>query len=213
MSTSAFRIAEFKSEGSGLFAALVSAFNNDDLNGDRMMPGAFSRTIEEWRARKRPIPVVWSHGHENPEDFIGEVDPADVKETDAGLVVAGKLFVDRSERAASIFDLMKRGLISAWSFAFTTKDERIADDGVREVLDVDLIEVGPTLVGANPDAQTIALKALDTKSPPARPSAVTPRGTRRSRTCGRGTRTCRTQPVGRLRRSGDGASPLPPPRP
>lgn len=161
MNVNAYPLSEFKADGgSGLFAALVSAFGNKDLNGDRVMPGAFTDTLERWREKGTRIPVVWSHGHDNPEDFIGEVDPKDIKQTEKGLVVAGKFFVDESPRAASIFDLMKRGLISAWSFAFAPVYERMGEDGTREIHALDLFEVGPTLIGANPEAQTIALKAL-----------------------------------------------------
>jgi len=135
-------------------------FGNKDRNGDKVMPGAFAKTLERWKGSGQPIPVIWSHSHGEPQDYIGEVDPADVRETPQGLVVAGKLFVDDNPRAANIFDLMKRGLIRQWSFAYqSTKDS--FDDGTRLLEEVDLFEVGPTLIGANPEATTLALKSLD----------------------------------------------------
>lgn len=144
-------------EGSGLFAARVSAFGNEDLNGDRVLRGAFKRTIQAFKAAGKMIPVVWSHQHNQLP--IGEVNPDDMRETEKGLDVAGKLFLD-DPNAMEVWKSMRRGLITAWSFAFAPTKERIGDDGVREIMDLDLFELGPTLVGANPQAQTIALKSL-----------------------------------------------------
>jgi hypothetical protein len=152
----------------------VSAFGNEDLNGDRMMEGAFKRSIEALKAAGKMMPVVWSHQHDQLP--IGEIDPADMKETKDGLVVAGRMFIHDSEQAKSVWDSMKRGLISAWSFAFTVPPggDKIGKDGVREINEATVYEVGPTLIGANPLAQTIALAGgdvelkslVDLKSPP-----------------------------------------------
>lgn len=143
-------------EGSGLFAARISAFGNEDLNGERVLKGAFKRTIQAFKDAGKMIPVVWSHQHNQLP--IGEVDPNDMIETERGLDVAGKLFLD-DPNALEVWKSMRRGLITAWSFAFTPTKEKVGEDGVREIEDLDLFEVGPTLIGANPQAQTLALKA------------------------------------------------------
>lgn len=166
----AFPLTEFKAEdASGLFAARVSAFGNVDLNGDRVIAGAFKRTIANWRAKGDPVPVIESHAHDDLGKVIGEAHAENMKETKDSFVVAGRMFLRESDpnhdRAREVFDLMKRKLITAWSYAFTVPEggERIAKDGVREITDLDLIEVGPTLLGANPEARTIALKAALTE--------------------------------------------------
>jgi hypothetical protein len=161
-----FELIEFKADASdpedakpkGLFGALVSVFKNTDRNGDRVMPGAFTKTLEAWRESGKQIPVVWSHDHKNPDSFIGSVDPADVQETDKGLVVAGKLDIDSNPKAAKVFDLLRTGKINGWSFGFKTNKSRRAADGAREVFDLDLFEVGPLLAGANPLVATLGTK-------------------------------------------------------
>jgi hypothetical protein len=163
---------EFAADDAGLFAAKVSAFGNEDLNGERVLKGAFKRTIQALKDAGKMLPVVWSHQHDQVP--IGEIDPNDIRETDAGLVVAGKFFLDDPE-ALSVWKAMRRGLITAWSFAFTPVEERVGKDGVREIMDLDLYEVGPTLIGANPEAQTIALKAI---AHPDEPATDTKRGRR-----------------------------------
>ena len=51
-------VAEFKALGdkTGEFQALVSVFGNVDRGGDRVMPGAFAKTLGEWRREGRPDP-------------------------------------------------------------------------------------------------------------------------------------------------------------
>jgi HK97 family phage prohead protease len=168
---------EFKNDDAGLFAARVSAFGNTDLNGDRMMEGAFKRSIEALKEAGKLLPVMWSHQHNQLP--IGEVDPRDMHETADGLTVAGRMFIDdeNNPQARSVWESMKRGLISAWSFAFTVPEggEKMGEDGIREINEAQLYEVGPTLIGANPLAQTIALASgqtvelkslMELKSPP-----------------------------------------------
>ena len=84
-------LLETKADDSGSFVALASVFGNVDSVGDRMMPGAFSKTLEGKRDAGKPIPVVFSHGWEDPFNYIGKADPHKVVETEQGLEVHGKL--------------------------------------------------------------------------------------------------------------------------
>lgn len=160
-----FELVEFKAtedadQPAGLFAALVSVFGTKDRVGDRVMKGAFTETLERWRASGKSIPVVWSHDHLDPTSYIGEVDPNDVRETEKGLVVAGKIDVTEP-KAAKIFGLLKRGLVRNWSFAYQATKSKMNRSGEREISQLDLFEIGPTLVGAHGGTATLALKALD----------------------------------------------------
>lgn len=170
MKTAAYEVTELKAEADGprgLFAARVSVFGNVDRNGDRVMPTAFDGTIARWKTSGRKIPVIWSHEHSDPESYIGEVDPGDVKTTKEGLIVAGRLFIDSDipevqRRAVQVYNLLKEGLVHNWSFAYEVKDERIADDLAREILEAEIFEVGPTLIGANPRAETLQVASAPT---------------------------------------------------
>lgn len=168
MKHESYDLVEFKADGSGgglgLFAAIVSVFNNIDRHGDRVVPGAFTKSIERWRKSGNPVPVVWSHEHKDPEAYIGSVDPNDLRETDRGLVVAGKLDIENNTKAHRIYDLLASGRLKQWSFAYEVKDERIADDLARELVELDLFEVGPTLIGANAEAMTLAVKEAEVES-------------------------------------------------
>jgi HK97 family phage prohead protease len=164
MRTKTFELLEVKTDGEpGDFTALASVFGNVDLVGDRMMKGAFKNTLDKWRESGDPIPVVLSHGHDDVMKFIGKADPRAVMETDDGLMVQGKLNINQGNPVADYaYKLMRERVLKGMSFAYKVPKggEKKAEDGANEVSEVDLIEVGPTLVGANPEAHVQTVKSL-----------------------------------------------------
>lgn len=146
-------------EAPGTVLALVSAFGNVDLGGDRMIQGAFKRTLEE----DGLPPVVWSHMWDVPP--IGQT--LEANETDAGLLVKFRLFVGEGEDhqvARQVYAAMKGGALKEFSFGYvvtqaTYVEEEDSDHGlIREIEEVKLIEVGPCLRGMNPATQTFWVK-------------------------------------------------------
>lgn len=146
-------------ELAGTFEAIVSVFGNVDLGGDRVMPGAFAKTLDEWTAKGDPMPVIWSHDWDNPESHVGWVVKAE--ERPEGLWVLGQFDVDNpdSARPRQVARLLKQRRITQFSFGYMTRDWRMVteSDGkqVRELLDLDVFEVGPTLLGMNPATQLL----------------------------------------------------------
>lgn len=147
-----------KTEGAGLedgqFEALVSVFGNVDSMGERVVKGAFAKTLEEWEASGDPIPVIWSHRWSDPEYHVGVVLAAE--ERDEGLWVRGQLDVDEA-KAAKVHRLLKGRRVTQFSFAYDVIDSRKAD-GCWELTELKLFEVGPTLVGANQETELLAAK-------------------------------------------------------
>ena len=86
-------------------------------------------------------------------------------ETDDGLVVQGQLDLD-NPIAKQVHKLMSERLLKGCRFGYTVaKDgEKKAEDGANEVYEVDLIEVGPTLRGANAEAQLQKIKSALTRT-------------------------------------------------
>lgn len=155
-----YEIADYKAvgaAGSGEFTALVSVFGNVDLVGDRVMPGAFGKSLARWKTSGDPIPVIWSHSWDDPFAHIGYVTSA--VETAAGLQITGKNDVAKPF-AAQVHDLLTARRVKGMSFAYDVISEKTGKDGANELDELDLIEVGPTLKGANPDAQLVSAKAL-----------------------------------------------------
>jgi HK97 family phage prohead protease len=159
MQKKTFDLLEVKAdEERGTFTALASVFGNVDLGGDKMVKGAFKNTLEKWRKSGRSIPVILSHQWDSLTAYVGKADPRAVYEDDRGLMVQGQLFMDK-EAGRDVYRLMKEGLLTGWSFGYKVPAGGQKKNGkVNEVTEVDLFEVGPTLVGMNPEAQLQSVK-------------------------------------------------------
>lgn len=159
--------AQFKAVAdgpAGTFEAIVSVFGNVDLGGDRVVKGAFTKTLDDWSASGDPIPVIWSHEWDDPESHIGYV--VEAAEREEGLYVKAQLDVDNNPRAAYVARLLKERRVREFSFGYFAKGYQDVDDPdygtVRELTEIDLFEVGPTLLGMNPD--TVLLEAASALS-------------------------------------------------
>ena len=151
----------------GEFTALVAVFGNVDSQGERILPGAFKGTLERWAASGSPIPVLWSHQWMDPDLHIGQV--LEASETEEGLRVKAGLDVADNPKAARVRQLMLQRRVRQFSFAYDVLDGAQAEDGAMDLKELELYEVGPCLVGANPLTELMDAKA--TVTPPGAPGA------------------------------------------
>lgn len=146
----------------GEVTAVVSVFGNVDLVGDRVVRGAFAKTLQDFKDSGDPIPMIWSHDWSNPMSHIGAWDPTKAVETDEGLELTGRVDINNGNPIADqAFKLMEQRLVREFSFAYDVLAEQPAKDGANELLDLALIEAGPTLKGANSETRMVAAKALE----------------------------------------------------
>lgn len=160
MKHKSFQLHSFKSldDAKGIFEAIVAVFNNVDRIGDKIIPGAFKDSLANWEAKGRPIPVIFSHQWENLDAHIGQV--LEAKEQDEGLYVKAQLDMDEPF-AQRVWKKMKAGTLAEFSFAYDAVDEaqsKVDGEYVNELRKLDLLEVGPCLVGMNPDTQLLGVK-------------------------------------------------------
>ncbi|HLU76140.1 MAG TPA: HK97 family phage prohead protease [Nonomuraea sp.] len=155
---------EHENTEEGVFEAIVAAYNVDSV-GDKIVPGAFKETLDEWKEKDSPIPVIWSHDWGDPDSHIGVVEEA--AETDDGLWIKARLDLDEP-RAAKVYKLLKGRRITQFSFGYEVQegafvDSKDADDGggesYYELRKLKLFEVGPTLVGANQSTSLESVKS------------------------------------------------------
>lgn len=160
--------------GKGVFEGIVSVFGNVDFYGDKVMPGAFADTLEEWKASGNPIPVVWSHMYHDPDYHIGEVLeaaellpederlPEDLKAL-GGLWVRGRIDLDEdAAKARRVHRLLKGRRVTQFSFSYDVLEGAFVqteDESFYELRKLKLYEVGPTLIGANQETELLAVKA------------------------------------------------------
>lgn len=149
----------------GVFEAIVAAYNVDSV-GDKIVPGAFGETLNEWKSSGNPIPVLWSHMSHDPDYHIGEV--LEAEERPEGLWVKARIDLD-SPKAAQVYKLLKGRRVTQFSFAYDVLDGGPAKskDGEGEGSDsfelrkLKLYEVGPTLIGANQATELLDVKSAD----------------------------------------------------
>jgi uncharacterized protein len=148
-------------EDDGTFEAIVATYDLDSY-GDKIVPGAFEKTLAEWKASGDPIPVIWSHMSYDPESHIGVVEEAE--ERDEGLWVKGRLDLEEP-RAAKVYRLMKGRRVTQFSFAYDVEEgawiEKADDRPYYELRQLKLYEVGPCLIGVNQETELLAVKSAD----------------------------------------------------
>ncbi|MBF6618827.1 MAG: HK97 family phage prohead protease [Patulibacter sp.] len=161
----------------GRFQALAAVYGNIDSHGDRMVRGCFEVSLKE-----RGFPkLVWSHDRLIPP--IGIVEAAE--EVDAGLLIDGRLFVDKDAGedhpiARQVWAAMSTkggdGRPGLGDFSFGARVQAatlvevdpatLPDDlqwtggRIREITRCRLWEIGPCLVGANEQAGLLTVKSL-----------------------------------------------------
>lgn len=157
----------------GIFEAIVSVFNNKDLGGDIVRPGAFAKSLAVWQAGGDPIPIYWSHRMDDPTYNIGEVteaseltggDPTipdwanEHVKANGGLYVKGTL--DDFGLGAHVRHLMLKRRVKQFSFSYdVVREQRSKSGDANELLELWLHEVGPTPLGMNPLTELIGAKA------------------------------------------------------
>lgn len=140
----------------GIFEAMVSTYDVDDIK-DKVEPGAFTKSLAEWAELGDPIPVIWSHQHDDPFAHIGHVIDAEERDGE-GLYVKGSLDMD-NPTAKQVYRLLKGGRVRNFSFAYDIADGDRDSDGVQHLRELKLWEVGPTLIGMNTATHLLGVKA------------------------------------------------------
>lgn len=148
------------SEGEGIVEAVVSVFGNIDSYGERVMPGAFTKSLE----RKLPVGVL-AHDWSNPIATTLEVreleagDPLlpDNAREHGGLWIKGQFFQDIHD-SWEAYKKIARGLFREFSIGYNVVSDGW-NEGVRELNELELHEWSPVLVGANPATSLLGIKS------------------------------------------------------
>lgn len=135
------------------FEGYGSVFGVVDAYADVVAPGAFKRSLKEWKAKKRTPAMLWQHDTSQPTGVWQEL-----REDETGLYVKGQLAQTSLGRDA--YTLLKMGALSGLSIGFQTRKSKIDDEnGIRTITDIDLWEVSIVTFPANDPARVIGVKA------------------------------------------------------
>jgi len=149
-------VSEFKVDADkGIVEAYVSIFNNIDLGGDKILPGAFADSLQ-----KKLPKGVWMHNWEVPVAKTLEA-----KEDQKGLYIKGQFNLD-TQRGKEAFSDLKFGTIDEFSIGFRIQEyswEMEGDDEIRVIKKIKLYEWSPVLAGMNPDTELVGIKQEEAK--------------------------------------------------
>ncbi|MEC8124602.1 MAG: HK97 family phage prohead protease [Pseudomonadota bacterium] len=138
----------------GFFSGYGAVFGNVDWYNDVILPGAFTKSLERWRAKGKLPPVLWNHNDGEP---IGP--HKIIQEDEKGLYLEGRLLIEDVPRAKSTHALLKEDAISGLSIGYRTKKSNRRADGVRELIEVELIEISIVTSPANEESLITSVKS------------------------------------------------------
>lgn len=143
----------------GQFTGYASVFNNVDSYGDKVIPGAFSKSLESYGDGGANIPCYWSHDMSDPMKCIGWTTAA--VEDEHGLKVDVQLDLE-NPNGAQAYKLIKNGVVNQMSFAYEVEDAVSAkSDGegtFTELRQLKIFEVSLVQVGANQSTELLDVK-------------------------------------------------------
>jgi hypothetical protein len=141
---------KLKSVGAdGTFTGIAAVANNIDLGGDKIMPGAFTRTL----AAGKQLPLLWQH---DPALPIGTVKCTETSQ--GSLQVDGALLLSVPQ-AVTAYELLKAGVLKGMSIGFDTVKSTF-DGDVRLLQELRLWEVSIVTFPMNEDAMVTSVKAM-----------------------------------------------------
>ena len=141
-----FETKEFD-EQQGLVRGFASVFGVLDSYNDVVLKGAFVRSLQEKLNKGQKVPMLYQH---DPSIIIGEW--LELKETEYGLWAVGKLYLDFSEKAREVYNLLKAKVLNGLSIGFIPVDDEIVctDTEIeRHIKDVELFEISIVTFPAN----------------------------------------------------------------
>lgn len=122
-------------------------FAEPDAVGDIIRKGAINIGLSD-------MPMLFGH---NPDDLIGTW--TETKQTDDGLIVAGRLHMDRP-RARSVRAMLQGGLVSGLSIGFRTIEAKQSGRN-RVITALDLLEISVVRNPSHPRARVASAKQFD----------------------------------------------------
>lgn len=141
-------------QSDGFFCGYASVFQLKDFHGDIILPGAFKKSLEKWKAIGSMPKLLWQHDQTRPIGIWQEI-----YEDDYGLFVKGQLLLDLHQ-AKEAHALIKAGVIDGMSIGFRpVKTQRAKAGQEKYIEEIDLQEISLVTFAANQKAKVTAVKA------------------------------------------------------
>ena len=123
------------------FAGYAAVFDRPDRGGDVIRKGAFAKALE----RSGEVPLLWQH---KAGAVIGKVEQ--LREDERGLRVIASVGDARASR------LLRGGKVDGLSFGYRVREAK-SDGGLRELIELELVEVSLVANPMQPKARVHAV--------------------------------------------------------
>ena len=141
------------SQKKGIIAGYASFFDLTDQQQDRVVKGAFSKTLRAWRQLGKMPKMLWQHDPKRPIGVWTRL-----YEDERGLYGEGHLTLGVAQ-ADEAYLLLKHGAIDGLSIGFRAlKATRDKTSNARLLLDIDLLEISLVTFCANARATVHQVK-------------------------------------------------------
>lgn len=155
----AFNIQETKEieidgEKYGVVRGYASTYGNVDRGNDKVMPGAFQKSLQRYIESKRPIKMYFNH---NSNEIIGGFPVEKMKDDPNGLYVEGQINLG-VQKGREAYALAKQGVMQDFSIGYTVDDYDMKN-GIRELKQLELWEISMVGEPMNPEARIITVKS------------------------------------------------------
>jgi HK97 family phage prohead protease len=145
-------------DSQGSIIAYASTFGNVDQQNDRVIKGAFKKSIQDALARGKAFlwPMLYQHSADLP---IGGWHSA--SEDDKGLRVKGQINLD-IQLGREVYSNIKAGILDQFSIGYDVPKGgyNYTKDGVRELSALSLWEISPVVFAADPEALLVGVKNM-----------------------------------------------------
>jgi HK97 family phage prohead protease len=148
--------AEKSDSGPGTLTGWASVYNVVDQQDDVVVPGAFKRTLDQWRASKRVIGLTLDHQND-ADGVIGKL--TDAQDTSYGLKTT--FAFSSTAKAQDARTKAREGILNGLSFfgpIINKGFDTVAGKSVQLLKEVGLWFVGLTPMPANTGALVLAAK-------------------------------------------------------
>lgn len=138
--------ASFTVDETGTITGIAWPFGSADRVGDVIHKGAFKVSAA--------MPILFEH---DPDRVVGTWES--VNETDAGLEVKGRLFVDGVPRARDVYGRLRNGRVNGLSIGFRAGETKARPGGGRDIYSLHVSEISIVANPCHPDARIHSVKS------------------------------------------------------
>ncbi|TCQ29320.1 hypothetical protein C8J33_1011983 [Rhizobium sp. PP-CC-3G-465] len=147
---------EVKADANGRITGYGSTFLDVDHYGERVIAGAFAKTLADHRQRGTMPKMLWQHDNTVP---IGKW--LEMREDGRGLYVVGQLNL-KTTNGKDAYEHLLAGDVDGMSIGY--REKKVKPGTPRDLLELDLFEISIVTFPANREAMTETVKSFNSKA-------------------------------------------------